>query len=194
MKRAYLLAWLAVGAVAIGSGAYLLFESVVPAEGPGEERVLRLIPFAVDEISAVDIVLDGAAHRFARDAEGNWFYHSHAQQEAAAEGHSHVVDLKDSEHIAAVLNDLAATGVAETTDAGEAAAGEPEMLVFFYQPGDPRPAWRLRIHERKPGSAGRTVTVSDVGTTALIPETPVTGLITLIDRVTAAPAEPDGAT
>tara|TARA_B100000614_G_scaffold231663_1_gene225766 strand:- start:30 stop:614 length:585 start_codon:yes stop_codon:yes gene_type:complete len=191
MKRAYLLAWLAVAAVAIGAGAYLLFQSVMPTEGPGEDRVLKLIPFTVGEISAVDVVLDGAPHRFARDAEGNWFYHSHARQGDAGEGHSHVVDLKDSERIAAALNKLFATDVEETLDAGGAAATEPQILVFLYQRDDPRPAWRLLISEGDPDVAQRYVTIPDAGTTAVIAEAPIRGLITLIEGIAAAPAEPD---
>jgi len=191
MKRLLILASLAVAVLAVGGGSYLSFESLVSATASHEEQSRRLVPFALEQVSAIDFVRENTAHRFVRDAEGNWFHHDHAQSGDHHSDHTHVVDLEDSDRIAEILGRFVATEIETAGGDGPTESGPDDlrMFVFLYQPDTLEPVWRLQIGDTTPDGTRRYVKIADASSAALIPEARVQDLVNLTNTVGGAPAE-----
>ena len=62
-------------------GSFAAFIFITKKNAPIPQAVVEardsrwLVPVAVEEIGAIEIILEGKSHRFERDKQGAWFFH-----------------------------------------------------------------------------------------------------------------------
>lgn len=90
----------------LSRGIYFYHQkNVPPPQAVVEARDSRwLVPVAVEEIGAIEIILEGKSHRFERDKQGAWFFHQ--QHADNPQLNVHNADAKQVETITMAFNML----------------------------------------------------------------------------------------
>jgi hypothetical protein len=126
-----------------------------PEAGSGDENAKRLtallLPASIDQIWAIELVIQGKLHRLERDSAGNWLLHT-GQHAHAGGSDVHFADPDKARIIATALAALDQTQV-ETVVAknpGEAeleryGLNRPEVIVLMYTRDSSSPLGRLAI-------------------------------------------------
>ena len=109
-------------------------------ERQGQEAEIRmLLPAPLAQLTAVEIGHAGTLHRFERDANGAWFYHTHNQGPEPAENHEHQADAAFTQRIDLALAAFGRTRIERDfvlgRDAEAYGIASPEMIVLVYGSG-----------------------------------------------------------
>jgi len=172
-----------------------------------------LVPLAVEEIGAIEILLEGKPYRFERDKQGAWFFHQqHADKEQL---NNHSADTKQIEAISTAFNFLAraqreqkiayedkcnslggnsshprhngpetAKPVCINPSADEYGVGMPGLLVIGYRLNDLEPAFNLAFGKATPDGYSRYVLPFGSKILYTVPNFQYTNLTDLIASVT----------
>jgi hypothetical protein len=128
---------------------------LLPPETGGGENAKRLtallLPASIDQIWAIEIVVEGKLHRLERDSDGNWLLHT-GQHAHAGTSDVHTADPEKARIIATALAALDQTQI-ETVVAknpGDAeleryGLSQPELIALMYARDSGTPLARLAI-------------------------------------------------
>jgi hypothetical protein len=146
----------------------------------------RLLPALIEDVSGIEIIANGAMHRFERDKQGVWFYHGAHDQAQADHGH------KTDPALAAIIDKAFTTlGRARWERALPLAGSEefgvarPDYFVAIYLPNAVEPIARYAIGTTTPDKYGRYVMRVGADHVVTVAEYQISNLQTLIDTVSA---------
>jgi hypothetical protein len=149
-----------------------------------------LMPAPMDEISAIEIAVDGNLHRFSRDENKAWFYHGiHAGPQAV---HEHVPDPVMSDKIGKFLAGLGRARIErrfELTDDDSFGVTKPEMIILVYVADPVKPSRRYSVGDLAPDELSRYVHIVGGSEVVSIPDYQIRNLRDLLETVTAQTAE-----
>ncbi len=202
--------------VLLGSFVAFIFitkKNVPPPQAVVEARDSKwLVPVAVEEIGAIEIILEGNSHRFERDKQGIWFFHQPHPDNAQLNIHN--ADAKQVEVITLAFNMLtraqreqkipyedkcnslggssshprhkgpeAVKPICINPSADEYGVGIPGVLVIGYKANELQPAFNLAFGKATPDSYSRYVLPFGSNTLYTVPNFQYTNLTDLIASV-----------
>ena len=159
-------------------------------EEPEGNRPKWLIPIALEEIGAIEVLRKGQLHRFERDDKGIWFYHGQQDVANAAE-HAHRADPLAANTISQAVAMFSRTRKEQPIPLqpgkDEYGVSRPDILIMVYNPKKSEPVARFSVGIVSPNGYSRYVL--PVGTTeaVTIPEYQITNLMAMIDAVSKNP-------
>jgi len=199
-------------------GSFAAFIFITKKNAPIPQAVVEardsrwLVPVAVEEIGAIEIILEGKSHRFERDTQGAWFFHQQHADSAALNVHN--ADAKQVETITLAFNMLtraqreqkityedkcnslvgssshprhngpeAAKPVCINPLADEYGVGMPAVLVIGYKSNELQPAFNLAFGKTTPDSYSRYVLPFGSNILYTVPNFQYTNLTDLIASV-----------
>lgn len=187
----WLLLLVVVGGI-VGLEQSGLLDPQVPVDEHGHvaNAPKMLLPTTVEQISVVEVSdANDAVHRFERNDDGAWFYHTHESAEAAERPHQHTVDPAQSGLIGQALEVLGRTRIARNVGTG--AQGEdygvtaPIMVIAVYGEDQNRPLARYMVGDLEPDEFRRYVLIFGAFSIVTIPDYQVENLSQLIAAVSA---------
>ncbi len=175
-------------------GAVILIERsdlMAPEDEHGghEEREVRmLMPAPLAQLTAVEIGHAGTLHRFERNANGVWFYHTHDQGAAPAENHEHQADDAFTQRIDLALAAFGRTRIERdfvlAKDAEAYGIASPDMIILVYGSESQEPLAQYTIGDVAPDTFSRYVQAAGRDEVVTIPNYQITNLLDLIASVT----------
>jgi hypothetical protein len=128
-----------------------------PPTSSRDERLL--IPVAIADLGAIEIVHNGILHRFERDASGAWFYHGvHSTSQGQ---HAHNSDPAIAARIEKAFSGLSRARMERqfplNLQADEFGVTRPDMLLMVYRLGESQPLSRYAIGTVAPDKVSRYV-------------------------------------
>lgn len=146
-----------------------------------------LLPVALQEVGAVEVLHAGALHRFERDAAGAWLYHG-AHAAAGTAAHQHAADPARAARIDTALQAFGRTRIERTlTEPGLAPYGlaAPQMVILVYRPNEARPLLQVAVGDVAPDRLSRYVTVPGRADVLTIANYQIDNLLGLIEAMKA---------
>lgn len=179
-----------VGAVIIIERADLMApEEDEHGHGEHEEHEVRmLMPAPLAQLTAVEIGYDGALHRFERDVDGVWFYHTHDPDTEPAENHEHQADAAFTQRIDLALAAFGRTRIERdfvlARDAEAYGIASPDVIILVYGAESDEPLAQYTIGDVAPDTFSRYVQAAGHDEVVTIPNYQITNLLDLIAEVT----------
>lgn len=163
-------------------------------ESRGEDRDRNVIPVPIEQVGALEVAHAGALHRFERDAEGVWLYHSaHAPVDGT---HGHQADPALADVIRTKLIGFARAHRErsipydpKTQDYGLA---NPKTLLLVYRKGETQPLAQFAFGDPAPDGVSRYVLQMGATTVFTIANFQYENLVSLVDAVVKAAASVPG--
>jgi len=163
-------------------------------ESRGEDRERNVISVPIEQVGALEIAHAGALHRFERDAEGVWLYHSaHAPVDGS---HGHQADPALADVIRTKLIGFARAHRErsfpydpKTQDYGLA---NPKTLLLVYRKGETQPLTQFAFGESAPDGLSRYVLEMGATSVFTIANFQYENLVSLVDAVVKAAASVPG--
>ena len=160
------------------------------AEEPEGNRPKWLIPIALEEIGAIEVLRKGQLHRFERDDKGIWFYHGQQDVANAAE-HAHRADPLAANTIAQAVAMFSRTRKEQPIPLqpgkDEYGVSRPDILIMVYNPKKSEPVARFSVGIVSPNGYSRYVLPVGATEAVTIPEYQITNLMAMIDAVSKNP-------
>ena len=162
-------------------------------QGQEAHEIRMLLPAPLAQLTAVEIGHAGTLHRFERDANGAWFYHTHNQGPEPAENHEHQADAAFTQRIDLALAAFGRTRIERDfvlgRDAEAYGIASPEMIVLVYGSGSEQPLAQYTIGDVAPDTFSRYVQAAGHDEVVTIPNYQITNLLDLIAAVTGQSEE-----
>ena len=159
-------------------------------EEPEGNRPKWLIPIALEEIGAIEVLRKGQLHRFERDDKGIWFYHGQQDVANAAE-HAHRADPLAANTIAQAVAMFSRTRKEQPIPLqpgkDEYGVSRPDILIMVYNPKKSEPVARFSVGMVSPNGYSRYVLPVGATEAVTIPEYQITNLMAMIDAVSKNP-------
>jgi len=159
-------------------------------EEPDSNRPKWLIPIALEEIGAIEVMRKGQLHRFERDDKGIWFYHGQQDVANAAE-HAHRADPLAANTIAQAVAMFSRTRKEQPIPLqpgkDEYGVSRPDILIMVYNPKKSEPVARYSVGMVSPNGYSRYVLPVGATEAVTIPEYQITNLMAMIDAVSKNP-------
>jgi len=159
-------------------------------EEPEGNRPKWLIPIALEEIGAIEVLRKGQLHRFERDEKGIWFYHGQQDVANAAE-HAHRADPLAANTIAQAVAMFSRTRKEQPIPLqpgkDEYGVSRPDILIMVYNPKKSEPVARFSVGMVSPNGYSRYVLPVGAAEAVTIPEYQITNLMAMIDAVSKNP-------
>jgi len=159
-------------------------------EEPEGNRPKWLIPIALEEIGAIEVLRKGQLHRFERDDKGIWFYHGQQDGVNAAE-HAHRADPLAATTIAEAVAMFSRTRKEQPIPLqpgkDEYGVSRPDILIMVYNPKKSEPVARFSVGIVSPNGYSRYVLPVGATEAVTIPEYQITNLMAMIDAVSKNP-------
>jgi hypothetical protein len=159
-------------------------------EEPEGNRPKWLIPIALEEIGAIEVMRKGQLHRFERDDKGIWFYHGQQDVANTAE-HAHRADPLAANTIAQAIAMFSRTRKEQPIPLqpgkDEYGVSRPDILIMVYNPKKSEPAARFSVGMVSPNGYSRYVLPVGANEAVTIPEYQITNLMAMIDAVSKNP-------
>jgi len=159
-------------------------------EEPEGNRPKWLIPIALEEIGAIEVLRKGQLHRFERDEKGIWFYHGQQDVANAAE-HAHRADPLAANTIAQAVAMFSRTRKEQPIPLqpgkDEYGVSRPDILIMVYNPKKSEPVARFSVGMVSPNGYSRYVLPVGATEAVTIPEYQITNLMAMIDAVSKNP-------
>ena len=153
-----------------------------------EDEVRMLMPAPLAELTALEVGFDGALHRFERDVDGVWFYHTHEPGAEPAENHEHRADAAFTQRIDLALAAFGRTRIERdfelARDAETYGIASPDMIILVYGSENPEPLAQYTIGDLAPDTFSRYVQAAGHDEVVTIPDYQITNLRDLISSVT----------
>ena len=154
-----------------------------------EEREVRmLMPAPLAQLTAVEIGYDGALHRFERDVDGVWFYHTHDPGTEPAENHEHQANAAFTQRIDLALAAFGRTRIERdfhlARDAEAYGIASPDVIILVYGSESDEPLAQYTIGDIAPDTFSRYVQAAGHDEIVTIPNYQITNLLDLIAEVT----------
>ena len=157
-------------------------------QGQEAHEIRMLLPAPLAQLTAVEIGHAGTLHRFERDANGAWFYHTHNQGPEPAENHEHQADAAFTQRIDLALAAFGRTRIERDfvlgRDAEAYGIASPDMIVLVYGSGSEQPLAQYTIGDVAPDTFSRYVQAAGHDEVVTIPNYQITNLLDLIAAVT----------
>ena len=157
-------------------------------QGQEAHEIRMLLPAPLAQLTAVEIGHAGTLHRFERDANGAWFYHTHNQGPEPAENHEHQADAAFTQRIDLALAAFGRTRIERDfvlgRDAEAYGIASPDMIVLVYGSGSEQPLAQYTIGDVAPDTFSRYVQAARHDEVVTIPNYQITNLLDLIAAVT----------
>ena len=157
-------------------------------QGQEAHEIRMLLPAPLAQLTAVEIGHAGTLHRFERDANGAWFYHTHNQGPEPAENHEHQADAAFTQRIDLALAAFGRTRIERDfvlgRDAEAYGIASPDMIVLVYGSGSEQPLAQYTIGDVAPDTFSRYVQAAGRDEVVTIPNYQITNLLDLIAAVT----------
>ena len=186
-RKKLLLIWLVLAGLAVA----IFFAEIKRSErisAPVIRESKRLLPAPIEDIRAVEIMSNGAMHRFERDLDGLWIYHG-IHDDTQPE-HEHVTDPKIAAIIdeAMVIFDRVQREQNIPLQAGEDEFGvtRPDIFIVVYRSKTEEPLARYAVGTTATDGVSRYVLPVGAAEIVTIPDFHIKNLLTLIDAVKIA--------
>jgi hypothetical protein len=152
-----------------------------------------LLPLALEQIGAIEILRKGQLHRFERDETGAWLYHGQ-QDESNAAAHTHRADPLVASTIAQAITMFSRTQKEQPIPLkpgqDEYGVSRPDILVMVYALKATDPITRLAVGTVSPDGYSRYVLPVGANEAVTIAEYQITNLVAMIDAVAKPPTTP----
>ncbi|MCY4514511.1 MAG: DUF4340 domain-containing protein [Candidatus Tectomicrobia bacterium] len=153
-----------------------------------EDEVRMLMPAPLAQLTAVEIGYDSALHRFERDVDGVWFYHTHETDTEPAENHEHQANAVFTQRIDLALAAFGRTRIERDFELGRDAEAygiaSPDMIILVYGSESEEPLAQYTIGDVAPDTFSRYVQAAGHDEVVTIPNYQITNLQDLIASVT----------
>ena len=153
-----------------------------------EGGIRMLMPAPLAELTALEVGFDGALHRFERDVDGVWFYHTHEPGTDPAENHEHKADAAFTQRIDLALAAFGRTRIERdfelARDAETYGIASPDMIILVYGSESEEPLAQYTIGDLAPDTFSRYVQAAGHDEVVTIPNYQITNLRGLIASVT----------
>ena len=153
-----------------------------------EDGIRMLMPAPLAQLTALEIGYDGALHRFERDVDGVWFYHTHEPGAEPAENHEHRADAAFTQRIDLALAAFGRTRIERdfelARDAETYGIASPDMIILVYGSESEEPLAQYTIGDLAPDTFSRYVQAAGHDEVVTIPNYQITNLRDLIASVT----------
>ena len=153
----------------------------------GEGGIRMLMPAPLAELTALEVGFDGALHRFERDVDGVWFYHTHEPGAEPAENHEHKADAAFTQQIDLALAAFGRTRIERdfelARDAETYGIASPDMIILVYGSESDEPLAQYTIGDLAPDTFSRYVQAAGHDEVVTIPNYQITNLRDLISSV-----------
>ena len=186
-RKKLLLIWLVLAGLAVA----IFFAEIKRSErisAPVIRESKRLLPAPIEDIRAVEIMSNGAMHRFERDLDDLWIYHG-IHDDTQPE-HEHVTDPKIAAIIdeAMVIFDRVQREQNIPLQAGEDEFGvtRPDIFIVVYRSKTEEPLARYAVGTTATDGVSRYVLPVGAAEIVTIPDFHIKNLLTLIDAVKIA--------
>ena len=188
-RRKLAFIWIAV--VALAAVIFVKERELAKAqEEPEDNRPKWLVPIALEEIGAIEVLRKGQLHRFERDDKGIWFYHGQQDVANTAE-HAHRADPLAADTIAQAVAMFTRTRKEQPIPLqpgkDEYGVSRPDILIMVYNPKKSEPIARLSVGIVSPDGHSRYVLPVGANEAVTIPEYQITNLMAMIDAVSKNP-------
>ena len=154
----------------------------------GEGGIRMLMPAPLAELTALEVGFDGALHRFERDVDGVWFYHTHDPGTEPAENHEHQADAAFTQRIDLALAAFGRTRIERDfhleRDAEAYGIASPDVIILVYGSESDEPLAQYTIGDIAPDTFSRYVQAAGHDEVVTIPNYQITNLLDLIAEVT----------
>jgi len=165
-------------------------ELALSVEQPEGHDPKWLVPVALEEIGALEILRKGQLHRFERDDKGIWFYHGQ-QDDPNIKDHAHRADPLAATTIAQAVAMFVRTRKEQPIPLqpgkDEYGVSRPDILIMVYQPKKSEPVARFSVGMVSPNGYSRYVLAVGANEAVTIPEYQITNLMAMIDAVSKNP-------
>lgn len=165
-------------------------ELALSVEQPEGHDPKWLVPVALEEIGALEILRKGQLHRFERDDKGIWFYHGQ-QDDPNIKDHAHRADPLAATTIAQAVAMFVRTRKEQPIplqpSKDEYGVSRPDILIMVYQPKKSEPVARFSVGMVSPNGYSRYVLAVGANEAVTIPEYQITNLMAMIDAVSKNP-------
>ena len=152
-----------------------------------EDGIRMLMPAPLAELTALEVGFDGALHRFERDMDGVWFYHTHEPGAEPAENHEHKADAAFTQQIDLALAAFGRTRIERdfelARDAETYGIASPDMIILVYGSESDEPLAQYTIGDLAPDTFSRYVQAAGHDEVVTIPNYQITNLRDLIASV-----------
>ena len=188
-RNKLLLIWLALAGLAVA----IFFAEVKRSErisAPVVRESKRLLPAPIEDIRAVEIMSNGAMHRFERDSADLWLYHG--AHDGTQSEHEHVTDPK----LAALINEAMVIfdrvqreqSIPLPTGEDEFGVTRPDMFIVVYRSKTEEPLARYAVGTTATDGVSRYLLPVGAADIVTIPDFHIKNLLALIDAVKIAGA------
>ena len=154
----------------------------------GEGGIRMLMPAPLAELTALEVGFDGALHRFERDVDGVWFYHTHDPDTEPPENHEHRADAAFTQRIDLALAAFGRTRIERdfhlARDAETYGIASPDVIILVYGSVSDEPLAQYTIGDIAPDTFSRYVQAAGHDEVVTIPNYQITNLLDLIAEVT----------
>jgi hypothetical protein len=165
-------------------------ELALSVEQPEGHDPKWLVPVALEEIGALEILRKGQLHRFERDDKGIWFYHGQ-QDDPNIKDHAHRADPLAATTIAQAVAMFVRTRKEQPIPLqpgkDEYGVSRPDILIMIYNPKKSEPVARFSVGMVSPNGYSRYVLAVGANEAVTIPEYQITNLMAMIDAVSKNP-------
>jgi len=165
-------------------------ELALSVEQPEGHDPKWLVPVALEEIGALEILRKGQLHRFERDDKGIWFYHGQ-QDDPNIKDHAHRADPLAATTIAQAVAMFVRTRKEQPIPLqpgkDEYGVSRPDILIMVYNPKKSEPVARFSVGMVSPNGYSRYVLAVGANEAVTIPEYQITNLMAMIDAVSKNP-------
>jgi len=161
-------------------------------EGEDEQVDARwLLPVPADQLAAIEIVHEGALHRFERDAAGLWYYHGvHAEADPQ---HGHTTDPALAEKFETAIVGFSRARKERRIPLSEGAEDfgvrTPQIIVLAYAQGRPDPLAQYAFGDRAPDTVSRYVLQMGEKEVVTIANFHMDNLVNLIQTAVSVPQQ-----
>ncbi len=180
-------AWAGLFVAGVLASIYFVIGNAGDSDGEHAQDapVSFLVPMAIDDFAAVEIVVKGRAQRFERNADGAWYKHSHRHETASTNDvHRHDAAADVASRILETLTTCSRTRVERTIaklplEYNVYGTANPEMVVVVFEIANVQPFLSLHIGHKTPDGFARYVAVVQRGAVVTIPDYQVSLLMDL---------------
>jgi hypothetical protein len=180
-------AWVTLLIVGVLASTYFATENVDDDEESAHDAPIEfLLPTGIDEIAAVEIIVEDRAHRFERHGDGAWYKHDHTHKAGSSkEAHRHEIAVDAASRIAKTFTTFSRTRVERTIaklplENNVYGTAVPEMAVVIFSIAEVQPILSLHIGHITPDGFARYVVVVQRNAVVTIPEYQVAQLRDLV--------------
>lgn len=161
------------------------------AERTGTDREGMMLPVMSTQLGALELAYGGTVHRFERDAQGLWYYHTaHAKVDGT---HGHTTDPVMAERIGKALIGFGKCKLERTfpfdPKSNEYGVTTPKLVILAYLPNQSEPLVQYAVGDIAPDGVSQYVFRLGGNEVRTVPGYQIDNLLNVVKIATGPPSE-----